>query len=963
MLRPTVTQPSAHRGSSLQGAQLPPPPASERENTLNSELLHYAVRLESLDIEARGTTVPHDSVAVVINVPLGRVSFVNTKGADSADSLLPNRANTIHVVEADTIVLLERDALYLKCLKIVAKKYDAIAQGYGISVMTLCTESHDARDTCFQLINAVRPNFAMWCPESRLVEDSVQGQTSLLVEKNVALPMLQGGAFLSRVHCSLFDASEPPFLPQVLAETMLALGTTKSAIHCICLKNCSEVAKWEASIESTLDGFVKLSRQSVAVGNGSSLVLLLYTTPKWLTGISHIEKGTHSTKPGVGRPQGHAVAVSLRMLETSLCFVASTLPEGGGERRKVMKKFFSNLQVGNPEIDIINQFDHLLWLGDYEEEDHGVMTSPPVMGTDNTGVWFRSLGDPAIGLSYAYSESVPSYEHPPLAVVYELPAKLPFLSVFHKTAPLLIEIEHIELHCRGVPSLDQAALVMYPTGPFCSYAGSKVKPIERGRGKNTWERGELPRLHIAAGYTVEYLRRQLLHVALRDVAAEASCNLVGVATLDLSSLPKAEGGGMVELKAKYCRYDRICGDISVVLRIRESTATPMGVGVPLRYSLHDPEGRIEARNEPEDLGNYSPSTACSPYSHREGSLSPAFSSDTVNTAMPGGATPMSNSYREMPRSALKVKQPPQGVPPQSQPRQPVRAPSPSIQPYQPEHARSLSRTQTPPPTPLSPRHQGRPLPPPPMHSQPCHPLPSQPPVHIVGSFSEPYTEVIEEVPMRYTIARDAAGRVGMAVGADMRVAKVSPEGPAEAVGVRPGMRVCAVAGKAVDCIAEYYNVLGSVEGAVGVMLCAAQHERGRVVKPERNVERSPRAPERAQQERPHRQFAFTQEDVRRPSGSAMEYDHRSQRSEVPQRSGSAAGRLPLQCLSPNRPGRPSGGGGGGGGGGQQYPRTTPMCDTSLAESYTTRGTPWNLCATPEEARPPIARDPAQFLRF
>ena len=584
-----------------------------------AEMLDYAIPLESVDVEdATGGVATYEGAVVYCSVTGGHVRIYDDRGrhAVSGAGEVPHHETAVLEVKADDIVTVERDAMYLKCVKLVARSGRAAGQ---LVTIVLCTLSHDARDACFQLCTAMRPSFHMWSPLNSPL-DQRGSQSRYVVNKDVSIPVVQEGSLSARVHCSLFEASDAPFNGAVMNETLRSLVTAQSALHCVCLKRCKDVQRWEVAILAALPGYVRLTKQSAPLHDGSLLTLLVFTTKQWLTAITHLERTVLSTDG--------AVAVSLRTLESSICFVANLFPPGATlkERSKARKRVHTMMKLGNPEIDLMNQFHHLFWFGEYMEPEGGcVLVPPPIIGDDKTGVWFRSLSEQAVGLSYAYSESVPSEEAPPLSVVYEVPVLLPFLSVFSPTvldargadgqAPLhadsaaasglVLEFEHIELDCSSVPSLPKSALVMYPTGPFCAYAGSAVKPIERGDARHVWARKDLPKLAVVAGYTLEYLRRQMIHVALRDVGANASCNLVGVATIDLQGLPSTadlssgragspqdvnahNNGVMVELVAPYCRHDKVWGEMRVIVVLKKSTREHHSVGEPVRLRVAPP---------------------------------------------------------------------------------------------------------------------------------------------------------------------------------------------------------------------------------------------------------------------------------------------------------------------------------------------------------------------------------------
>eukprot|EP01119_Soliformovum_irregulare_P024189 TRINITY_DN8610_c0_g1_i2.p1 TRINITY_DN8610_c0_g1~~TRINITY_DN8610_c0_g1_i2.p1 ORF type:complete len:699 (+),score=144.84 TRINITY_DN8610_c0_g1_i2:204-2099(+) len=77
----------------------------------------------------------------------------------------------------------------------------------------------------------------------------------------------------------------------------------------------------------------------------------------------------NSCATGVGSVAGNkgAVAISFKIRDTSLCFVNSHLAphfERNFQRNAMFNDICKSLQLGIPGLDILHQFDHLLWAGD-----------------------------------------------------------------------------------------------------------------------------------------------------------------------------------------------------------------------------------------------------------------------------------------------------------------------------------------------------------------------------------------------------------------------------------------------------------------------------------------------------------------------------------------------------------------------------------------------------------------------
>jgi hypothetical protein len=67
------------------------------------------------------------------------------------------------------------------------------------------------------------------------------------------------------------------------------------------------------------------------------------------------------------------VAVAMRLHSLSLCFVNAHLAahtEKNADRHRMFEEIDSGLKVGNNELDMTMQFDHLFWIGTHPRHSY-----------------------------------------------------------------------------------------------------------------------------------------------------------------------------------------------------------------------------------------------------------------------------------------------------------------------------------------------------------------------------------------------------------------------------------------------------------------------------------------------------------------------------------------------------------------------------------------------------------------
>jgi len=179
--------------------------------------------------------------------------------------------------------------------------------------------------------------------------------------------------------------------PEVVAESMSVFSTSWNAgeskppspelflawlgpcrghdLYAIGLQECSKKRdKWVKAILNHIMG----------VGQGDcyvivdrirlwDIMLIIIVKKKFMKYIKYVEKDTVACgKAGVLGNKG-GVAIGFTIRDTSLCFINSHLAaraERLNKRENDYKKIISNMDIGTKGIDILNQYHHVVWIGD-----------------------------------------------------------------------------------------------------------------------------------------------------------------------------------------------------------------------------------------------------------------------------------------------------------------------------------------------------------------------------------------------------------------------------------------------------------------------------------------------------------------------------------------------------------------------------------------------------------------------
>ncbi|MCO5552113.1 hypothetical protein L7F22_005623 [Adiantum nelumboides] len=129
------------------------------------------------------------------------------------------------------------------------------------------------------------------------------------------------------------------------------------APHTDCAKD------WIATLRSALGSGYKLVH-GLSRGQMRLVVFVHVDSQK---AISEVLDGSEATGVGHVISNKGGICVSLKFWDTSLCFVNCHFAahEGQYEARNAnYKEIVGNIRVSNPNTDILNQFDHVFWLGD-----------------------------------------------------------------------------------------------------------------------------------------------------------------------------------------------------------------------------------------------------------------------------------------------------------------------------------------------------------------------------------------------------------------------------------------------------------------------------------------------------------------------------------------------------------------------------------------------------------------------
>ena len=445
-------------------------------------------------------------------------------------------------IGGEDILRVEKDLTHHKVLRFWNRR-DAI---------TLCFKNHSDRDGCSQLINSFL-NHTMWVPSSRSfiegIKTTPKGDELILVTFFTSLDSWSGTAPTEVDSNNLIVFA----LPELYSDDLKGIQQTYPSP--------------EYSI------IIKEKHSNI------SSVIILLAPNELLHSIGYIDVGELDS----------FLVVSLRIFDTSFCIVNSHL-EMSPSSREFRKRFkylcqLMSFSKSNPELDLCSQFNHLFLCGIYDGLNKNSssprhhksrytlrepsLTSSILSETDmqRTGgiLWKNIERDSAGSCCLEYTGTTAVFE-----INITLPLLLPKYILPHTNqGTLSISIDRVELHSKSLPSVSRAALVFYPSGPFSSFYGSGIKQLTPGA--IAWGSDELPTMAVVnSSRNLEYLSRQVLFVALRDVDGDSSSNLIGAAAFPLGDISLKRS---FDVAASYNRFDQSWGEMYITISVQDSESS------------------------------------------------------------------------------------------------------------------------------------------------------------------------------------------------------------------------------------------------------------------------------------------------------------------------------------------------------------------------------------------------------
>ena len=155
--------------------------------------------------------------------------------------------------------------------------------------------------------------------------------------------------------------------PRNKAELAAWLPKDKHDIYAIAVQEAS-YRKEENEWFDYIQAYLGRDYLTLASMNLWDTLLIVLTRKKHLLKITNVEGSTKATiHKAVCGPKG-GIGISLRYLETSMCFVTCHLSsriERTAMRNTNLEEIVDNLQLGIRETDLYNQFNHVFFFGDF----------------------------------------------------------------------------------------------------------------------------------------------------------------------------------------------------------------------------------------------------------------------------------------------------------------------------------------------------------------------------------------------------------------------------------------------------------------------------------------------------------------------------------------------------------------------------------------------------------------------
>ena len=489
---------------------------------------------------------------------------------------------------ANKLLQLERNILDSSRLRLMF--FDA-SHSYELQFQT-----PEERERFYETASAIRPSIRVYAPDLTNSDASVEACTTTIdgvgpeavtvtcsnaAGKPVARELtgeckVNASKLLTEpltIWTGTFNLSghHPPRNPAELGQWM---PKDKYDIYAVAVQEASyrkEESEWFEFIQS----YLGKDYLSLASMNLWDTLLIVLCRKKHLLKITNVEGSTKATihKSVCGTKGG--IGISLRYLETSICFVTCHLAarlERNAMRNTNLEEIFDCLQLGIRETDFANQFNHVFFFGDFnyrveldsapaekliadknysqlldydqmsnQRRDEGIIhgfQEPPItfaptyrmqVGSDKymaergnapsycDRVLTRSMANTWVKCtSYKSHSGVQTSEHSPVSATFIIRCVRPVMSCFAQTqSPIpMIVFEEINFVESTGPIIKKPAILI--SSPFTKI----VKHVEAKTTQTAtpfWEGSQLPKL-TAVTQVQEYLETCHIILILREAA-------------------------------------------------------------------------------------------------------------------------------------------------------------------------------------------------------------------------------------------------------------------------------------------------------------------------------------------------------------------------------------------------------------------------------------------------------------
>ncbi|KAL0233437.1 hypothetical protein PCE1_001952 [Barthelona sp. PCE] len=343
-------------------------------------------------------------------------------------------------------------------------------------------------------------------------------------------------------------------------------------------------------IRGALKMFLGESYEEIAFVDMMEIRLVIFIHSTYVDRISDVQ--THTEATGIAHVVGNkgAVGCSMKYNGTKLCFINSHLAahqEKISARNDNFKEVVTNLKLGDPSIDILNQFDYLFWFGDLnyrinlprpevirlvEEQnisfllDHDQLldqredlaafvgfneaevTFPPtyryIKGTSDYDpkkgripswcdriLWKSAPNKRLLCTHYNHANSVNSSDHKPVYATFALPTFRPLGCL---SDPMDCHIRISDLKGKNFPIMDLNG----EADPYVIFKGECLdQPVRTSTIKNTrnpeWDDNDVPALHPYITGS-KSLSQHFITACIYDYDALSPDDLIGYCMIPLT---------------------------------------------------------------------------------------------------------------------------------------------------------------------------------------------------------------------------------------------------------------------------------------------------------------------------------------------------------------------------------------------------------------------------------------------